>query len=377
MATNYSTYQQQETNKSPLMRIAQQTAQTPFFQSSYPEKREPDPTDPWPPDDPEPPGPPPPPPDNPPPPPPAPSTLPGVLPGWDITKWQNASHTTPKYVVGRILAQYPATPEGLKQALPQIQAQFPGTTLVGADKLNIPNVGTIDVGAGFNSGDPSGMQWWWGDLSQQGATTAGSPPPTQTYNFSLPNATQTISAQSVMSPQTLPKFQPNPAVSDLNSLAASLIQQAAGMAPLNRDPLKEQQKELLLSLREQQLAANELDATRRGIEGGVPSSRSNDIYDAFNRSLSNAYRGIDIAAEQGDLTNLLNVAGAAGGLGGGIFGQDLASQQQALAELLGIGGLNQQESQFSRNYALQQAQAELNAQIAYWNYILGLATNPG
>lgn len=95
------------------------------------------------------------------------STFPGVtsasLPpcpiGWNPEKWANESHQTPKYVVGRVLSQYPPTPAGLKQALTNVQAAIPGTTLIGDDKLQIPGVGTIDVGVSFGSG--GGVGWCW------------------------------------------------------------------------------------------------------------------------------------------------------------------------------------------------------------------------
>ena len=88
------------------------------------------------------------------------SALPSVLPGWDAAKWGNAEHTTPKYQVGRILAKYSASPQALQQALPEIQALYPGTTIVGKDTLNIPGVGLVDVGGNFSTGQ--NMNWWWG-----------------------------------------------------------------------------------------------------------------------------------------------------------------------------------------------------------------------
>ena len=87
------------------------------------------------------------------------SPLPPCPGGWDATKWVNPNHTTPKYVVGRILWRYPPSPEALAQALPAIQAQYPGTTQVGSDKLQIPDVGLIDVGVDFGPGH--GQSWAW------------------------------------------------------------------------------------------------------------------------------------------------------------------------------------------------------------------------
>ena len=86
--------------------------------------------------------------------------LPPCPSGWDSAKWVNPNHNTPKYVVGRILAKFPPTPDGLTQALPEVQKAIPGTTRVGDDKLDIPDVGIVDVGLSFGIG--GGVGWWWG-----------------------------------------------------------------------------------------------------------------------------------------------------------------------------------------------------------------------
>jgi hypothetical protein len=83
-----------------------------------------------------------------------------VMPGWDPAKWADEKHVTPKYLVGRILSNYPPTPQGLKDALAEIQKALPGTTIVGDDKLDIPDVGKVDVGLAFKKG--GGVGWWWG-----------------------------------------------------------------------------------------------------------------------------------------------------------------------------------------------------------------------
>lgn len=87
------------------------------------------------------------------------ASLPSCLPGWNPEKWTNLDHQTPKYVVGRVLANYPPTPAGLQQALGAVQSAMPGTRLVGDDKLDIPNVGLIDVGKAFKAG--GGIGWAW------------------------------------------------------------------------------------------------------------------------------------------------------------------------------------------------------------------------
>lgn len=71
----------------------------------------------------------------------------GAPPGWDQGKWVNAMHQTPKYVVGRIVAQ--AVASGAVNLTPQLLAQiaqaYPGTTQVNRTTVNIPGVGEIQV----------------------------------------------------------------------------------------------------------------------------------------------------------------------------------------------------------------------------------------
>lgn len=85
------------------------------------------------------------------------------LEGWDCCKWNDQNHQTPKYVVGRALAPFPHTPAGLRQALPIINAIYPGSEILPGkgDKVHIPCVGVVDliVGAG---GPGGGKAWWWG-----------------------------------------------------------------------------------------------------------------------------------------------------------------------------------------------------------------------
>jgi len=84
-----------------------------------------------------------------------------VLPGWDACKWNDPDHQTPKYVVGRIVAAFPHTPAGLRQAAPIINAVYPGTTILAGkgDKVLIPCVGTVDL---ITSAGTGGTGWWWG-----------------------------------------------------------------------------------------------------------------------------------------------------------------------------------------------------------------------
>lgn len=100
------------------------------------------------------------------------SGFPPVPPGWDPVKWNDPNHKTPKYVVGRILAKYPPTLAGLKQAQAELQAEFPGMTYNGKDKITIPGLGEIDVLQGASNG---GVAWQWIDEANAGNGTTGNP----------------------------------------------------------------------------------------------------------------------------------------------------------------------------------------------------------
>lgn len=99
------------------------------------------------------------------------SYMPG---GYDQNKWANPEHTTPKYIIGRILSKYPPTPEGYAAA----QNELMQTGLIsgfGKDSLMLNDKSgygghNIDVGRAFS--DPNGQrQWQWLDQFQDG--TAG------------------------------------------------------------------------------------------------------------------------------------------------------------------------------------------------------------
>lgn len=89
-----------------------------------------------------------------------------VMPGWDAANWANPNMQTPKYVVGRILSQYPHTIAGLADAMAEIRMAYPGSLFDGKDKVTIPGVGTIDVlqAAG---GPGGGVAWQWLPIAGQ------------------------------------------------------------------------------------------------------------------------------------------------------------------------------------------------------------------
>lgn len=94
-------------------------------------------------------------------------------PGWDQTKWLNEAHQTPKYVWGRIGAQFGSrrdgskdsgdiffdTPEQFSAATDALMKAYPGAKQVSKEKYMIPGVGLIDLSRDFDEKyqrDPSG-----------------------------------------------------------------------------------------------------------------------------------------------------------------------------------------------------------------------------
>lgn len=92
----------------------------------------------------------------------------GRMEGFDPAKLANTSHDTMKYQVGRILQKFPNTPQGLRDALPEIQAIVPGARITGSggDKLDFGSfidaeqnrLGVIDILRGAHAG---GLGWQW------------------------------------------------------------------------------------------------------------------------------------------------------------------------------------------------------------------------
>ena len=92
----------------------------------------------------------------------------GTMAGFDATKLANASHTSPKYQIGRVLQYYPNTPAGLKSALPELQQLVPGIAISGSkgDRLDFGSyvspegikVGVVDV---IQSAGAGGTAWQW------------------------------------------------------------------------------------------------------------------------------------------------------------------------------------------------------------------------
>lgn len=104
----------------------------------------------------------------------------GNLEGFDAGKLANENHNSAKYICARIFQKYPNTPEGLRQALPEIQRHFPEARIVGSkgDKIDFGNsvcpktgerLGTIDV---LRAAGEGGKAWQWlPDGAAQGQST--------------------------------------------------------------------------------------------------------------------------------------------------------------------------------------------------------------
>ena len=96
----------------------------------------------------------------------------GALAGFDPAKLANADHSTFKYKIGRILQHYPNTPQGLRDALPEIQQIVPGATITGThgDKLDFGTysdakagrIGVVDV---LQAASVGGRAWQWAPIS--------------------------------------------------------------------------------------------------------------------------------------------------------------------------------------------------------------------
>lgn len=145
----------------------------------------------------------------------------GAMSGWDAGKWGDANNQHPKYVVGRILSNHPATVQGLQEAVPDIQKAYPGTTFNGKDKLTIPGVGTVDVLQGAGKG---GEAWRWGaDEGAAAGAAAGAAPlldaSGQPASSSLSSLTQPSTYQKLM--QYLQQLN-GPAATDQDALLSQM-----------------------------------------------------------------------------------------------------------------------------------------------------------
>jgi hypothetical protein len=82
--------------------------------------------------------------------------------GWDQKKWADPEHHSTKYDVGRVLAKFPATTAGLKQAWQELATIYPDAKFDGKDTISgLPGTnGPVDVLVGASQG---GTGWSWQD----------------------------------------------------------------------------------------------------------------------------------------------------------------------------------------------------------------------
>lgn len=129
----------------------------------------------------------------------------GKLGGWDEAKFNDAAHQTPKYVLGRILSNYADTPQGLTQAMGDIQRAYPGSQLLDggkSGKVLIPGVGIVDVGVGFGSGGGNG--WAWNVVEDYANRTAPTPTPVPAASAAVPSVFPTANGSAALSNQVYP-----------------------------------------------------------------------------------------------------------------------------------------------------------------------------
>lgn len=92
----------------------------------------------------------------------APTPTPATPVGWNPDTW--ATEQTPKYIIGRILAKYPPTAEGVNAAMAEIQALYPGAsfdnfdTISGLGQWEGKDLGPIDV---IGNAGASNSSWVW------------------------------------------------------------------------------------------------------------------------------------------------------------------------------------------------------------------------
>jgi hypothetical protein len=154
-----------------------------------------------------------------------------------------------------------------------------------------------------------------------------------------------------------------PVENNMTQLAQQLVAKLAAQAPTDTTGMKENQKETLLALKGQATDEMQQSAASRGVSGGWVGEQEAQIGDDFRGDLTNAYRDIDIAAQQQDFARLLQSASAATGLGGQLFNENLANQQLGLQSALGFGGLDMQKYGLDIQKALGFGNLNLNRDL--------------
>lgn len=151
--------------------------------------------------------------------------------GFDQTKWANADHQTPKYVLGRITNSYAQNGKidmaGMEKAFADIQKAYPGATWNGKDKVTIPGVGTSDLVKGMSDDGMGEVQYGavddgGGDNRSSVHNAAGSLDAT---GMSSGDAVQSLTTDSVWKRLMAQINEINgPAATDKNALMSLLTQ---------------------------------------------------------------------------------------------------------------------------------------------------------
>jgi len=142
--------------------------------------------------------------------------------GWEAGKWNDPSHQTPKYVIGRILSQYQPSVQGAAQAAQELARAYPGAQFNGKDKVMIPGVGVIDVLQ--NSGSGQNMRWQFG-VEEQGGGGGGQAPAGAPGGYDPMSAMYQLLAGAQGGGQPQPGYAQDPAMAqELAALRAQLAQ---------------------------------------------------------------------------------------------------------------------------------------------------------
>lgn len=261
------------------------------------------------------------------------------LPGWDPNKWNDQTHTTAKYVIGRILSKYPHTPEGLQQAKAEIEATGLAR-LVGDDTLQLlqgEGAGhTVDVMQGAKQG---GQAWQWMDLQGGGAAGAGAAGPGQGSGQGGP----TDPLQQALREQLLKLMQGGNSPVDMNDPAVAAQSNAYRNS---RERSARQERETMA----ERAAFTGLNSGGQG-SGAFDSSLQGIAEQSGQDIAGNDARlmGTEVAAKRQQLSQALDLANAIGAR------QEAAQLSRDLADL---------DNQY-RYAALQQNQGQYEDSAAF------------
>ncbi len=250
---------------------------------------------------------------------------------------------------------------------------YPGAKQVGADKIDIPGVGVIDV---LQSSSTGGVAWQWIDQAYEQTGN----PSSQQPNSTVPAPTTPVPGTQTPAPTTPPVSTPTtPAGSVAMDQSLAALMRALGMAVPDAAGLKEASKENLLAT---DAAARDQMQQRVQAQGigrsAIPLGAEMSMADDFGGDLTKAYREIDTATQQQGFNNLTGLAGAFQSLGSEQHGQqmDVKRLEQDASQFAAQMGFNyaqlsQQDKQYFQSYALQKWVAEQSAAARQLEILMG------